>query len=72
MARTERNRNVRGQVEAATTEGFMKIIDKADALHDEGFVLAGVVNLVGGPKARALGAVFVRAPKKPGASLVGE
>lgn len=63
-----RGRNVRGDIQPATAEGFANLVETADELFDQGFVLLGVVNL--GPK--ALGGVYVKMPKKPTASLVGD
>lgn len=68
--RIGKGRNVRGDIQPATSAGFAALIERADEYHEQGFVLAGVVNL--GPGGKALGGVFVKMPKPPAASLVGE
>ena len=62
---------VRGDIQAATPEGFAKLITKANEVYDDGLMLVGIVNLSSKGK-EALGAVYVRLPQKPAASLVGE
>jgi hypothetical protein len=61
---------VRGDVAAATPEGFARLIKKANKAAQRGYTLVGVVN-VGGAN---LGAVYVRLPKgaptRPHANII--
>jgi len=59
---------VRGDIQAATPDGFAKLIAKANEVHADGLTLVGVVNV--GPK--ALGAIYVRLPQRPESNLIGE
>lgn len=59
---------VRGDVRAATPEGFAKLIQRANEVAGDGYRLVGVVNV----GTKSLGAIYVHMPERPESNLVGD